>query len=163
MASGESKDERDKRVDKLWETLDTRKEGHIDLTGLKKGLKKIDHREFDQVLCYISVCLICSHLALKNADDMVLSVVREVDTNGDGRIDKAGKLTNTTSAPFGEGVPWPIFGPILITTRIPSISQSHRGRAMADVPEHRSRSQRRNRQDGIAKCLFTFRGHGFER
>lgn len=51
MASGESKDERDKRVDKLWETLDTRKEGHIDLTGLKKGLKKIDHREFDQVPC----------------------------------------------------------------------------------------------------------------
>ncbi|KAJ5411398.1 uncharacterized protein N7487_005757 [Penicillium crustosum] len=70
MASGESKDERDKRVDKLWETLDTRKEGHIDLTELKKGLKKIDH-------------------PLKNADDMVLSVAREVDTNGDGRIDQA--------------------------------------------------------------------------
>ncbi|KAJ5356683.1 hypothetical protein N7517_011292 [Penicillium concentricum] len=70
MASEESKDERDKRVAKLWETLDTRREGHIDLTGLKKGLKKIDH-------------------PLKNADDMVLSVVREVDTNGDGRIDQA--------------------------------------------------------------------------
>ena len=41
----ESKDERDKRVAKLWETLDTRREGHIDLHGLKKGLKKIDHRE----------------------------------------------------------------------------------------------------------------------
>lgn len=53
MASGESKDERDKRVDKLWETLDTRKEGHIDLTELKKGLKKIDHREFDQAPCSI--------------------------------------------------------------------------------------------------------------
>lgn len=100
MASEESKDERDKRVDKLWETLDTRKEGHIDLTGLKKGLKKIDHREFDQVPCYICRnCLIYSHLALKNADDMVLRVVREVDTNGDGRIDQAGKLTKTTSAP----------------------------------------------------------------
>lgn len=46
MAPGESKDERDERVARLWETLDTRKEGHIDLTGLKKGLKKIDHREF---------------------------------------------------------------------------------------------------------------------
>lgn len=46
MASEESKDERDKRVAKLWETLDTRREGHIDLNGLKKGLKKIDHREF---------------------------------------------------------------------------------------------------------------------
>jgi hypothetical protein len=31
MASGESKYERDRRVDKLWETLDTRREGHIDL------------------------------------------------------------------------------------------------------------------------------------
>ncbi|KAJ5782610.1 hypothetical protein N7457_004384 [Penicillium paradoxum] len=70
MAPGESKDERDERVAKLWETLDTRQEGHIDLTGLKKGLKKIDH-------------------PLKNADDMVLSVVRKVDTNGDGRIDQA--------------------------------------------------------------------------
>ncbi|KAJ5800182.1 uncharacterized protein N7518_002250 [Penicillium psychrosexuale] len=70
MASGESKDERDKRVAKLWETLDTRREGHIDLNGLKKGLKKIDH-------------------PLKNADDMVLRVAREVDTNGDGRIDQA--------------------------------------------------------------------------
>ncbi|KAJ5121650.1 uncharacterized protein N7515_009611 [Penicillium bovifimosum] len=70
MAAGESKDERDKRVAKLFESLDTRKEGHIDLTGLKKGLKKIDH-------------------PLKNADEMVLSVVREVDTNGDGRIDLA--------------------------------------------------------------------------
>lgn len=45
MAPGESDYERDKRVAKLWETLDTRNEGHIDLTGLKKGLKKIDHRE----------------------------------------------------------------------------------------------------------------------
>ncbi|KAJ5479586.1 hypothetical protein N7530_005095 [Penicillium desertorum] len=70
MASGESKDERDERVAKLWETLDTRREGHIDLNGLKKGLKKIDH-------------------PLKNADDMVVNVVREVDTNGDGRIDQA--------------------------------------------------------------------------
>ncbi|KAJ5295521.1 hypothetical protein PENANT_c001G08278 [Penicillium antarcticum] len=70
MAPGESKDERDERVAKLWESLDTRREGHIDLAGLKKGLKKIDH-------------------PLKNADDMVRNVVREVDTNGDGRIDQA--------------------------------------------------------------------------
>jgi solute carrier family 25 phosphate transporter 23/24/25/41 len=55
MASEESKDERDKRVAKLWETLDTRREGHIDLTGLRKGLKKIDHREFDRVLLYLRV------------------------------------------------------------------------------------------------------------
>lgn len=47
MAPGESTDERDERVARLWDSLDTRKEGHVDLTGLKKGLKKIDHRESD--------------------------------------------------------------------------------------------------------------------
>lgn len=45
MAPGESKDERDERVARLWGTLDTRREGSIDLAGLKKGLKNIDHRE----------------------------------------------------------------------------------------------------------------------
>ena len=96
MASGESNDERDKRVAKLWETLDTRREGHIDLNGLKKGLKKIDHRGFDRPPCYMSARLANLLLALKNADDMVVNVVRKVDTNGDGRIDQAGKLTRTT-------------------------------------------------------------------
>lgn len=45
MTPNESKNDRDQRVAKLWETLDARKEGHIDLNGLRKGLKKIDHRE----------------------------------------------------------------------------------------------------------------------
>lgn len=35
---------RDARVEELWQTLDTLKEGQLDLNGLKKGLKKIDHR-----------------------------------------------------------------------------------------------------------------------
>ncbi|EAW14436.1 calcium-binding mitochondrial carrier protein [Aspergillus clavatus NRRL 1] len=68
MTTGESKDERDRRVAKLWESLDAQKQGHIDLNGLKKGLKKIDH-------------------PLKNADDMLQNVLRTVDTNGDGYID----------------------------------------------------------------------------
>ena len=34
----------DARVEKLWQTLDTRKEGHLDAKGLKMGLKQIDHR-----------------------------------------------------------------------------------------------------------------------
>ncbi|KAI9930330.1 hypothetical protein ASPWEDRAFT_153469 [Aspergillus wentii DTO 134E9] len=68
MANGESKDERDQRVAKLWETLDAQKEGQIDLNGLKKGLKRIDH-------------------PLKNADDMLQNILRAVDTNGDGHID----------------------------------------------------------------------------
>lgn len=49
--TGESNDERDERVARLWATLDTRKEGHVDLAGLKKGLKKIDHRVSDLIPC----------------------------------------------------------------------------------------------------------------
>lgn len=45
MAFGESENECERRVAKLWETLDIRKEGRLDLNGLKKGFKKIDHRE----------------------------------------------------------------------------------------------------------------------
>lgn len=96
MAPGESKDERDERVARLWESLDARKEGHIDLTGLKKGLKKIDHRE-----C-LSPSLIGSRagssrltrshlLALKNADEMLRNILHDVDTNGDGQIDYNGE------------------------------------------------------------------------
>ncbi|OJJ88587.1 uncharacterized protein ASPGLDRAFT_42167 [Aspergillus glaucus CBS 516.65] len=68
MTPNESKNDRDQRVDKLWETLGARKEGLIDLNGLKRGLKKIDH-------------------PLKNADDMLRSILVAVDTNGDGHID----------------------------------------------------------------------------
>ncbi|KAI4089023.1 MAG: hypothetical protein LQ348_002746 [Seirophora lacunosa] len=57
----------DERVEKLWRTLDTRKEGHLDARGLKQGLKKIDH-------------------PLKNADDMLQDVLKAVDTDGDGHI-----------------------------------------------------------------------------
>lgn len=34
------------RVDKLWQSLDTRKEGQLDIAGLKKGLSKINHRKY---------------------------------------------------------------------------------------------------------------------
>ncbi|KAK6835421.1 hypothetical protein RU639_002217 [Aspergillus parasiticus] len=68
MAAGESKDERDERVAKLWQSLGARKDGRLDLNGLKKGLKKIDH-------------------PLKNADSMLQNVLKAVDTNGDGYID----------------------------------------------------------------------------
>ena len=45
MSTGESKDDREKRVAKLWETLDARKEGELNLKTLKRNLKKIDHRK----------------------------------------------------------------------------------------------------------------------
>ncbi|EEA28849.1 calcium dependent mitochondrial carrier protein, putative [Talaromyces marneffei ATCC 18224] len=55
------------RVDKLWEVIDTRKQGSVDFNGLRKGLRRMDH-------------------PLKNADSMLQQVFETVDTNGDGRI-----------------------------------------------------------------------------
>lgn len=40
----ESANAQDARVEALWTQLDTRKQGHLDLNGLKRGLRKIDHR-----------------------------------------------------------------------------------------------------------------------
>ena len=36
----------DVRVGALWSSLDARGTGHLDLKGLKAGLRKIDHREW---------------------------------------------------------------------------------------------------------------------
>lgn len=41
---GEDQAAQDARVEKLWRTLDTGNEGQLNLSGLKKGLTKIDHR-----------------------------------------------------------------------------------------------------------------------
>lgn len=41
---GEDQAAQDARVEKLWRTLDTRNEGQLSLSALKKGLTKIDHR-----------------------------------------------------------------------------------------------------------------------
>lgn len=40
----ETANAQDARVDALWETLDLRKQGQLDLVALKKGLRKLDHR-----------------------------------------------------------------------------------------------------------------------
>lgn len=42
----ESQKAQDERVEKLWQTLDTRKEGQLSLNGLKKGLGILDHRNY---------------------------------------------------------------------------------------------------------------------
>ncbi|KAL5120211.1 hypothetical protein ACEQ8H_001768 [Pleosporales sp. CAS-2024a] len=57
----------DARVQELWATLDTRKQGHLDLAALKKGLRKLDH-------------------PLKNADQLLGDVMKAVDTDGNGHI-----------------------------------------------------------------------------
>lgn len=42
---GESRHEREQRINDLWEILDVRRRGQVDLKDFKKGLKKMDHRE----------------------------------------------------------------------------------------------------------------------
>lgn len=44
----EDEDQRaqDERVERLWRTLDTQREGKLSLHGLRRGLQKMDHREF---------------------------------------------------------------------------------------------------------------------
>ncbi|KAL2354433.1 calcium dependent mitochondrial carrier protein-like protein [Cryomyces antarcticus] len=64
---GESQAARDARVKALWDTLDTRKQGHLDAGALKKGLRKMDH-------------------PLKNADGLLQDVLKAIDVDGDGRI-----------------------------------------------------------------------------
>jgi hypothetical protein len=42
---GESREEWDARIKALWEQLDTKKKGNVDLPALKNGLVKMNHRE----------------------------------------------------------------------------------------------------------------------
>ena len=41
---GETAKERDERLENIWNILDSSGDGQIDINGLKKGLKKMDHR-----------------------------------------------------------------------------------------------------------------------
>jgi solute carrier family 25 phosphate transporter 23/24/25/41 len=43
--NGEKKDERDARIRSLWQKLDTKKKGNVDLAALKAGLANINHRQ----------------------------------------------------------------------------------------------------------------------
>jgi solute carrier family 25 phosphate transporter 23/24/25/41 len=63
----ESQNQRDARVEELWGQLDPNRTGELDVKGLQKGLKRIDH-------------------PMKNADDMIKNIMCEVDTNNDGKI-----------------------------------------------------------------------------
>lgn len=41
----ESQNQRDARVEELWANLEPDRTGVLDLKGLQKGLRRIDHRE----------------------------------------------------------------------------------------------------------------------
>jgi solute carrier family 25 phosphate transporter 23/24/25/41 len=71
----ESQNSRDARIEALWKKLDPQGKGEIDLHGLQRGLKKIDH-------------------PLKNAHGMLKDVVRAIDKNGDQVIQYEGMYLN---------------------------------------------------------------------
>ncbi len=45
MEMHESQNARDKRVEELWAKLDPQGSRELDLKGLQKGLRRIDHRQ----------------------------------------------------------------------------------------------------------------------
>ncbi|CAN8104175.1 unnamed protein product [Discula destructiva] len=67
LEMGESQNQRDRHVEELWKKLDPQGVGELDVRGLQKGLRRIDH-------------------PLKNADDMMQEIVKMVDVNQDGKI-----------------------------------------------------------------------------
>lgn len=77
MVLPETQNSRDERVETLWRKLDPQRKGQIDLSGLQRGLKKIDH-------------------PLKNAHNMLKDVVSAMDKNGDKVIQYEGRLQDTT-------------------------------------------------------------------
>ncbi|KAF8461361.1 mitochondrial carrier domain-containing protein [Kalaharituber pfeilii] len=97
----ESQLARDARVLKLWQTLDTRKEGHLDLEGLRQGLKRIDHplKDADHVLQDILEAIDTSKDGLiqfeefkefiNAADKELWQIFHSVDLDSNGKIDKA--------------------------------------------------------------------------
>ena len=44
MGGEETDTERERRLKELWKELDVAGNGHFDVNGLRKGLKKMDHR-----------------------------------------------------------------------------------------------------------------------
>ncbi|KAL1587480.1 hypothetical protein WHR41_03802 [Cladosporium halotolerans] len=64
---GESREERDARIRALWEQLDTKRKGNVDLPALKNGLTKMNH-------------------PLKDADHLIKDILHAADINHDGKI-----------------------------------------------------------------------------
>jgi solute carrier family 25 phosphate transporter 23/24/25/41 len=94
MSWEESQNQRDKRVEDLWKSLDTQKTGHLDFKGLQRGLRRIDHRV--SFPCPMEAAAVVAGAganwatALKNADDLLRQIMSRLDKNSDGKIDFEG-------------------------------------------------------------------------
>lgn len=84
----ELKGSQDERISSLWSSLDTQGGGQLDAKALRRGLKKLDHREYEHGnSLWLRTDL---GIALKNADNLLNEVIKAVDTNNDGRIEYSG-------------------------------------------------------------------------
>ncbi|KAK4186047.1 mitochondrial carrier domain-containing protein [Podospora australis] len=86
----ESQNQRDKRVEDLWQKLDPAGHGELDYKGLQKGLRRIDHRKALSPGPETLESRVHAHTlwdaAMKNADHMLKDIVKAIDRNGDGKI-----------------------------------------------------------------------------
>lgn len=74
MDDPESQNSRDARVEELWKKLNPQGKGELDINGLQRGLRKIDH-------------------PLKNAKALLKDVVAAMDKNGDQVIQYEGMFS----------------------------------------------------------------------
>ncbi|KAG0642060.1 mitochondrial carrier domain-containing protein [Tuber brumale] len=98
MNERESQKARDERLLKLFKSLDTRSEGHLDLEGLRRGLKRINHHA-EHLLHDILEAVDTSKDGLiqysefkhffESADRELWRIFTSVDLDRNGNIDKA--------------------------------------------------------------------------
>lgn len=88
VASVETQSQRDARVEALWARLDPERAGELDIKGLRKGLRSIDHRERPPPARRPPTGLPADarRAALRNADGLLRQIMADVDTNRDGKI-----------------------------------------------------------------------------
>lgn len=144
----ESQNSRDARVEALWRQLDPDGKGELDLPGLRRGLKRMDHRQSSFVTACPTSLKLTSILALKNAHGFLEDVMKAVDSSGDGKIQFEGTqsielvvakhiLMRDKSSANLSNTPkqscYLYFNPLTETTMVKSINQSFRllSRALA--------------------------------
>lgn len=99
MEERESQKARDERLLLLFKNLDTRNEGHLDLEGLRRGLKRINHRMSTPLFASppprsrnprraVQKISSKTHFsaALKDADHLLHDILTAVNTSKDGLI-----------------------------------------------------------------------------
>ncbi|RDA82363.1 hypothetical protein CP532_4559 [Ophiocordyceps camponoti-leonardi (nom. inval.)] len=97
----ESQYQRDARLEALWAQLDPGRTGELDLKGLQKGLRKIDHplKNADHLLKQIMDEIDANHdgkmqfqefsIFVQQAEKKLLSLFRSIDKDGNGKLDMA--------------------------------------------------------------------------